>query len=116
MATSQGIAAKFLQGLYGVNFRVRESVVAVGVTPVSAARNVPDRISLLITNTGTTAITLSTRPGIVSGKGILLLDNGSVYSTNVRDDGIIPAWLHFAIGAAPAGELYVVEIIGDSLP
>lgn len=114
MAKETGAAAQFVAAQFGGNFRVRQSVQAVGLASVTVAPNDGDRVALNIINIGTTAITLSFAPSAVSGQGILLLDNGSVYTVNVRDDAILPAWAHQAISAAIGGSLLVIETTLES--
>lgn len=115
MGQVSGAAAKFVAATYGGNFRVRQAVVPVGVASVPAAPNDPDRVALILLNLGATTITVSFQPTAVPGEGILLLDNGSVYSVNVRDDAIMPAWLHNVVSSAVGGSLLVVEIAMESV-
>lgn len=114
MGTAIGAAAQFVAKEYGGNFRVRQAVVPVGVASITAAPNDADRVELVIINTGTTQVTLSFLPSAVVGAGVVLLDNGSVYSVNVRDDAIIPAWAHQAIGNLAGGFLTVIEVTKES--
>lgn len=114
MGTAIGAAAQFVAKEYGGNFRVRQSIQTVGAASVTVAPNDGDRTQLVIINVGTTQITLSFQPAAVLGQGILLLDNGSVYSVNVRDDAIIPAWAHQAISSAAGGSLLVLEVTKES--
>lgn len=109
MGTPTGAAAQFVAAQFGGNFRVRQTVVPVGLTSITAAPNDGDRVALVIINTGATTVTLSFQPSAVDGQGVLLLDNGSVYSVNVRDDAIIPAWAHQAVSDLVGGELTVIE-------
>jgi hypothetical protein len=114
MATAIGAAAQFVAKEFGGNFRVRQTTVPVDTASVVVAPNDPDRVWLSIINTGTTSITLSFRPTAIAGQGILLLDNGSVYSVQVRDDAILPAWALSAIGDLAGGTLEVFEITMES--
>lgn len=110
MATAIGAAARFVAKEFGGAFRVRQEVVTVGTASIVAAPNDPDRVALILVNLGATTITISFQPAAVAGQGILLLDNGSDYSVNVRDDAIIPAWQHTVVSSAVGGSLLVVEL------
>lgn len=115
MTTGIGAAAQFVAAQFGGNFRVRQSVRAVGVASVTVAPNDGDRVALVIINVGATQITLSFAPSAALGQGIILLDNGSVYSVNVRDDAILPAWAHQAISNLVGGSLLVLEVTKESV-
>lgn len=104
-----GAASRFAQREYGGLFGPVETEVAVGIAAVIAAEQDPDAISLLITNTGTTIITLSTRVGVVSGVGVLLLGNGATLTLNVREDGDTVGMRWNAISALAGGSLHVVK-------
>lgn len=106
-----GAASRFTQREYGGLFTVRETEVVVGTTVIVGAEQSPDRISLLMVNDGATNITLSSRAGVVSGTGLLLLGNGSFLSFNAREDGDIVALPWHAIGDLAGGSLHVVESV-----
>lgn len=114
MGTVIGAAAQFVAKEFGGNFRVRQAVVPVDAASVTVAPNAGDRVGLIIINVGATTITLSFAPSAVANQGILLLTNGAVYSVEVRDDAILPAWAHQAIGSAPGGSVLVIEVIKES--
>jgi hypothetical protein len=106
-----GAASRYSQREYGGVFQPRETTVAVGVTQVEALRNDPNRIGLLITNTGTTNITLARNAGIVSGVGILLLGNGASLALSVMEDGDIVQNGFYAISDLAGGSLFIEETV-----
>lgn len=106
-----GAASRAAQKELGGIFRPRETAVPVGTTQVSAAPYDSNRIGLVITNTGTTNITLSTQTGVVAGVGLLLLGNGAVMSLNYKDDADLVAAQFYAIGDVAAGSLHVFEMV-----
>jgi hypothetical protein len=116
MSGPYGAAAEFVAKEFGGRFTVSQRVVTVDATDVEVAPNDPDRVQLVLLNLGSTSITVSFKPAAVLNQGILLLDNASLYSVNVRDDAILPALMHRAIGSAVGGSLLVLEIIKVSAP
>lgn len=116
MSGVSGAAAEFVAKEFGGRFTVNQRVLTVDAGNVVVAPNDPDRVQLVLLNLGSTSITVSLDKTAVLGQGILLLDNASLYSVNVRDDAILPALQHSAIGSAPAGSLLVLEIIKVSAP
>lgn len=114
MADAIGAAAQFVAQQYGGGFVVRSGTVAVGVAPVVIVPNDPDRVAVIVINIGTTQVTLAFRGDLTAGQGIVLLDNGSAYSVNVRDDAILPAWEHNGISNLAGGSIFVVEIIRET--
>lgn len=109
-----GAAAQLAAREFGFEFRVRERNLSVGVSQITVLKNQPDRTSILLINTGTTTITLSTRSPVASGSGIILASNGGSFSANVRDDAITPAWTWYAIGSGAGGSIQTLEVIADS--
>jgi hypothetical protein len=114
MGTVSGAAAQWIAKEYGGNFRVRSRTMTVDAASLTVAPNDPDRVALILINVGATSITISFDPTAVINQGIQLLDNGSLYSVNVRDDLIMPAWAHQAIGSAPGGSLFILEVTMES--
>lgn len=111
-----GAAARYVQQRFGGNFRVRQTAVPVDAAQAVAAPNDPDRVALVIFNTGATQITIGYQQPVVSGVGVLLLANGSSYSVNVEQDSILPAWPHYCIGNGAGGTLFVVEVLLEGKP
>lgn len=109
-----GAAAEFVASNFGGGFVVRDNVIAVGLVPVVVAPNDPDRVALVVVNIGAVAVTINYRENITLNQGIVLLDNGSTYSVNVRDDAILPAWMHAALSSGVGSTLFVVEIIRET--
>lgn len=99
-----------LQQLGGI-FTPKETTVAVDTTAVAAVSSDPNRIALTVTNTGTTNITLSTNPSVISGVGLLLLGNGASMTLNWRDDADTVAAGFYAIGDLAGGSLHVFESV-----
>lgn len=114
MGMAIGAAAQFVAKELGGDFRLRQTTVSVDAASVVVAPNDPDRVWLAIINTGATTITLSFRPTAVPGVGLLLLDNGSIFAVNVRDDMIMTAWQYAGIGDGAGGSLEVFEITRSS--
>lgn len=106
-----GAALEFAERTFGGNLTEREDTVAVGVAQVNAVVGDPDRVGLVITNIGTTNITLSYNSPVTLGQGMLLLGNGSVFDSRVAFDGSVVALPIFAIGNVAGGSIRVVEII-----
>ena len=102
------------QQLFG-RFTTRETIIAVGVAPVIALRNNPERIGWIIVNTAAQQLTFRLEPGVVSGEGFILVNNGDTASTTYLEDGQFPTHEISIVAAAANGECFVAEFIRDSL-
>lgn len=106
-----GAASRYARREYGADFRTRSAQVAVGVAAVPLLPYDPNRISYVLTNNGTTTITLSRDPGVVSGQGPLLLGNGATLSSNAMEDGNAVAFGWYAISDLVGGSVNTEEVI-----
>lgn len=105
-----GAAHEFLQFKFGGQFEERESTPAMSVNASSAVGNNPDRLGLLIINTGASSVTLGLSPSVVSGAGIILAANGGAVSFDVDEDFTVVTRQFFGVAASGAPSLYVLEL------
>lgn len=106
-----GPASRFARRELGGIFQPGGVAVPVDAASIEVVPYNPNRIGLLITNTGTTNITLRRESPVVSGVGILLLGNGATLSLNYKDDGDAVCFQFYGIGDAAGGSLYVESIL-----
>jgi hypothetical protein len=111
MSNQGGAVSRYCEREYGAQFTSRETPVAVGVTKANPVPYDDNRIALLVTNTGTTNITMTRDPNVVSGVGVLLLGNGSNMSLNAREDANAVAGQWYAISDVAGGSVFVEETI-----
>lgn len=111
MAKNRGAAVRFSESEYGGQFTELETVVPVGTAKVVALQDNYNRISYIITNTGTTNITLRRDAGIVSGVGVLLLGNGATIDSNAMEDGSSVGRGWYAISDLAGGSLFIEETV-----
>lgn len=104
-----GAAARYVNRVFGGIFKPVQNQVNVGVAPVLVRNTNPNAVVLVITNTGTTNITLTSAPGTVSGQGILLLGNGASMELNVEQDGELVTFPWYAVSDLAGGSVNVFE-------
>lgn len=110
-----GAAARAAIRELGGIFTPQVTPVAIGVNAVPVVPYNPNRIGLVIVNTGTSIITLSPLPNPTTGVGLLLITNGSSISLNWHDDGDVVASNFYGIGSAAGGSVFVFEEIQASI-
>ncbi len=107
------LIAREIQG----TFRVvdRSNVAVPGAAPAArVVDNNPDRVSLLIVNAGPVDVEIGFTETLVLGQGIKLVNGGGFFSATWRDDFIAQTTPVFAIAAAAAGPLRIVEVNRDT--
>lgn len=104
-----GAASRLAQKTLGGIFQPLTSVVAVGVGAGKVIGANPNRITLVIVNAGTTTITLSPNPAVVSLQGIILVSQGSSMSLDYQKDADIPSVEWYGISSAIGGSVFVFE-------
>lgn len=96
--------------LFG-RFAARDKVISVGTTAQVILQNNPERIGFVMVNTGGVQITFGLNRDIVDSKGFVLPAQGDTVSSTYTEDADFPAQEISAIGATPAGELFITEFI-----
>lgn len=101
---------------YPGQYEEEDTLVTVGTSPVPIVLNDPERMSLGISNVGTTDVYL--RPGVptAAANGILLLAGGGSLTLNVRDDLTLPTQAWYAYSVSAGGSVYAVSIRRFALP
>lgn len=102
------------QQLFG-RFTTKERIVAIGVNSIRLLNNNPERMGWIIVNTAPQQLTFRLEPGVVSGQGFILVNNGDTASTTYLEDGQFPTHEINIIAAAAGGQCFVAEFIRDSL-
>lgn len=102
------------QQLFG-RFTTVERITTVTDSSIRVLSNSPERIGWVIVNTGTQRLTFRLNPGVVSGEGFTLVNNGDTCSVTYLEDGQFPTHEINMIAAAAGGECFITEFIRDSL-
>ena len=102
------------QQLFG-RFTTVERLVAVADVSIRLLNNNPERMGWIIVNVAAQQVTFRLQPGVVSGKGFVLVNNGDTASTTYLEDGQFPTHEINIIAAAAGGEVFVAEFIRDAL-
>lgn len=102
------------QQLFG-RFTTVERVVSIADASIRLLNNNPERMGWVIVNTAPQQLTFRLQPGVVSGEGFILVNNGDTASTTYLEDGQFPTHEINIIAAAAGGECFVIEFIRDAL-
>lgn len=102
------------QQLFG-RFTTVERVVPVGDAPIRLFNNNPERMGWVIVNSASQQLTFRLQPGVTSGEGFILVNNGDTCSATYLEDGQFPTHEISIIAAAAGGECFVVEFIRDNV-
>jgi hypothetical protein len=107
-----GASLQYTQNLLGGPLNEYDSQVSVGLTPLVAAIASPDRVGLIIINTGTIDAFVSINPGVSQNNGIRVGNGGGSVTLNVTEDFTLTArqWYVVAIAAGPT-IIYVIEYV-----
>ena len=100
--------------LFG-RFTTRESIIAIGTDAGVLIKNNPERIGLVLVNTGLALITFGLKRDLLVNKGFILSQAGDTMTSNYIEDAQFPTHELSAIADGAGGELYVVEFIRSTL-
>lgn len=106
-----GAASRWAARELGGIFTPREKSETIGLVAVEFVPTDNNRIEFRLTNIGTTNLTVSTDPAIVSGTGILLLGNGSSLGLNYREDADGVALRFYIVSDLAGGAAHLLELV-----
>lgn len=113
--TPQGAVQLALEAQLFGKFTTRELDVVVNITSTIIVKNNPERIGMVIVNSGGAPVTISLKRDLVPYKGLILSQQGDTLSTNYIEDAQFPTHELSAIADGIPSELYIIEFIRDSL-
>lgn len=96
-------------------FAVLQEVRTVNVQGAQLLANNPDRVSVLIINKGTRAVTIGFRPEISDTNGIPLGAQGGSLSYDVRSDYLLPVFAVYAKAPENGQSLLTIEIVRETV-
>jgi len=110
MAEVHGLQ-RLLQAQYGIKTDYRENPDGqdVGTTTVRICGTNPNRVGLLIVNTGTTTIYVGPKNTVTSTNGIPLPAGGTSLSLRWDIDMELVIQNFYALSSAAGGKVYVLE-------
>lgn len=103
--------ARFFQGL----FREIETVVSVGTTLTQLCGENVERAGLVLINVSTTQVSVAPSQKVTTSNGIILLSGGGGLYMNVFQDITLPSRPWHAISTVAAQNVYVLEIVRDTV-
>ncbi len=108
-----GAAAEFARLRFNGFTRPITSVVSIGTSGSDrVAPNNPNRIELIVVNSGTDLVTLDWKSPVVGGQGVRIAP-GNTAIFHVDDDGDLVGWELFGIGATGAQACWVTEVVAE---
>lgn len=108
------IAEQILKDEFGVPFRESENPVTTTVNNSSTQilENNPDRVGVVVVNTGSNDIFIKFQNDVTANDGIQLVSAGGSVSFNVLEDMTIPTRQMFAITDSGTSQIYTLAIEG----
>lgn len=91
--------------------RINHMTSTVGVDPVEVAQQDPNRVVLLFVNMSANTIYLSPQKDVSPTRGIFVDANGGFVLLKKEEDFSLCTNRLWAVGVAPALEIYVLEVI-----
>jgi hypothetical protein len=107
-------ARDFTQARFGALTTTKTTFVDVSTFPILVRTNNPNCLLVIITNSGSTRVTLSYLPDVVDNDGLILGGNGAAFLSRVRDDGDAVGYALYAVSNAIGGRVTVVEILQET--
>src|SRR6266498_1773156 len=108
-----GAAAAFARLRFNGFTRPITSVVSIGTPGTDrVAPNNPNRIELIVVNSGTDLVTLDWKSPVVGGQGVRLAP-GNTAIFLVDEDGDLVGWERFGLGKRGAQTCGVTEVVAE---
>lgn len=105
----------FINKEYPGQYQSGRYSVAVGTAPVQILPSNPERMSLAIMNIGGINIYISPEADVSNTKGMVLLANGGVFVSNVREDLTLVTQAWYAIAEVSGGQAFALDVYRFSL-
>jgi hypothetical protein len=109
-----GIVGEVLRSEYFGLFRPEQAVIALSLSvPTLILPRNAERISLAIICTGVQTIRVAPSNEIVKTAGILLISGGGAFTSNIKEDGILPTEEWWAMALNGDSSCYALAIVRD---
>lgn len=115
MAKLSGAVYEYLERVYNGVVVTREQVLSVATTRTDIVGNNPDRVELVLVNTGANSAWVFTTPAaFAQGQGIRLAASGGQMSINIIHDSVLPSLNWFGRADVAAVNIFVLEVVREA--
>jgi hypothetical protein len=110
-SSGRGAALDYTSRFLGGLVLEQESFPVISFTATPIVGNNPDRVGLLLMNSGGVPVFIGLGSSLSTVQGQFLTPNGGALSLTVTDDFTLPSRAWFGIVTSGSTQLYVLEII-----